>query len=194
MTCWSCHEKVQGPVCAGCGAIQPPSPDLDLFAMLGLPRRYHLGERELEKAWRQLSRKVHPDRFAGKRAVERRMSLQWTASINEARRVLKDPMKRATYLATGQAEPREAGGPQLDPEFMEKVFELQFEAKVDPDSVRAEVIALRAQVQEELEALFSRWEDEGGELTGAEDLISRLRYLGTAARLVDADGESAPSL
>lgn len=183
MTCWTCNESVQGPVCAGCGAIQPPRPDPDYFEVLGLPRRYHLGERDVEKAWRTLSRKVHPDRFAGRRAVERRMSLQWTATINEARRVLRDPMQRAHYLATGRAAPEEAGGPQLDPDFMETIFELQLEARVDPEGVREQVETLRAQVEGELDEVFSRWEEGEGPLDAAEDLLARLRYLGTAARL-----------
>ena len=107
MICWKCHESVGGPVCVGCGAIQPPNQALDPFAMLGLERRYHLEAKDVDIAWRALSRKVHPDRFAGRSAVERRMSLQWTASINEARRVVRDPRSRAHFLATGRAEPAE---------------------------------------------------------------------------------------
>ena len=79
----------------GCGAIQPPPTSVDFFGVLGLSRRFHLEEAELNAAWREVSRRVHPDRFAGKSAVERRMSLQWTALINEGRRVLRDRMSRA---------------------------------------------------------------------------------------------------
>ena len=63
------------------------------------------------------------------------MSLQWTASVNEARRVLMDPLRRAHFLATGRSEPAETGGPVMDPEFLEEVFELQMSLEDDPAGV-----------------------------------------------------------
>lgn len=178
--CWSCHEAVDGPVCVGCGAIQPLRPDTSLFDALGLPRQYSLDRKDVMRAWRAASRKVHPDRFAGRPAVQRRMSLQWTATVNEAKRVLTDDLLRAGYLATGRTQPREEGGPQLDPDFLEAVFDLQMEARSDPSGVRARAEALRAGLRARLDSLFSAWEAGEGALDAVETLLAQLRYIDKA--------------
>ena len=89
MICFHCNEAVKGPVCVGCSSLQPPPPALDPFALLGLPRRFHLDAAAVDEAYRAVAKRVHPDKFAARPAVERRMSLQWTATLNDARRVLK---------------------------------------------------------------------------------------------------------
>lgn len=188
MICWKCHEPVQGPVCVGCGAIQPPSPDVDYFRLLGLDRRYHLAAADIDGAWREISRKVHTDRFAGRPAVERRMSLQWTAVVNEARRVLKDGRMRARYLATGRATLDENRRLELDQEFLEEIFDLQMGAEDDPEGVRVKASAMRDDLEGQLDGHFRSWE-EGGESLDAdrvEDLLSRLKYVDNALSLVGA--------
>ncbi len=186
MICWKCHEPVGGPVCVGCGAVQPLRADRDLFAVLGLPRRFHLDLDAVDAAWRELSRRVHPDRFAGRPAVERRMALQWTARINEARRVLRDPAARALYLATGRERPGESNQGAVDPEFLEEIFELQAAAPADPEGVRARVEALRAAAWEELDGIFARWEAGEAPLDAeaVASLLARLRYTDHALALV----------
>lgn len=179
--CWSCREAVDGPVCVGCGAIQPLRPDTSLFDALGLPRQYSLDRADVMRAWRMASRKVHPDRFAGRPAVQRRMSLQWTATVNEAKRVLTDPLLRAGYLATGRTQPREEGGPALDPDFLEEVFELQMEAQADPEGVRARAAALGDRLRGELVDVFLAWEAGEGGLEAVETLLAQLRYVDKAA-------------
>jgi molecular chaperone HscB len=52
----------------------------------------------LERAYREIQARVHPDRFAQAGDAERRASLQWTTRVNEAYRVLKSPVQRAKYL------------------------------------------------------------------------------------------------
>ncbi|MCB9744088.1 MAG: hypothetical protein H6741_04740 [Alphaproteobacteria bacterium] len=177
MNCWNCNEPCEGRVCPGCGALQPPPPKPDLFAILGLARRYHLDRAEVDRAWRQASRETHPDRFAGQAAVMRRMSLQWTASLNEARRVLRDPVRRAWYLATGEPRPPERGGPTLSQDFLEQVFELRMELAEDPESVRGRIEALRASLDADLEGLFTAWEEGEGALDAIPERLSRLKYI-----------------
>jgi len=188
MACWKCHEAVKGPVCVGCGSIQPLSAEADLFTVLGLPRRFHIDEAAIEEAWRGLSRKVHPDRFASRSAVERRMSLQWTATVNEARRVLRDPVTRARFLATGKAAPDEADR-RIDPDFLEQIFELQTRVDEEPAAVAAEASALRAAALAALEELFTRWEaDPTVALSPAVGELSRMKYLDTLLASVAGTG------
>ncbi|MBN1336609.1 MAG: DnaJ domain-containing protein [Deltaproteobacteria bacterium] len=177
MICWRCRERVEGTVCAGCGAVQPPPRDPDLYAVLGLPRRFHLEPTEIETAWKARSRQVHPDRHVGATAVERRMALQWTATLNEARRVLGDPLRRAAYLATGRTAVGERGGPPPDPDFLDRVFEWRSRAEAGDPSVSGEAAALRAVLVDRLEGVFRAWEDGGGELSEVESILARIRFL-----------------
>ncbi len=48
---------------------------LDPFAVLGLPRAFDVDLRSAEKAHRELSRALHPDRYASAGASERREAL-----------------------------------------------------------------------------------------------------------------------
>jgi molecular chaperone HscB len=175
--CWKCREPVTGPVCSSCATIRPPPADADLFDVLGLPRLYFFERSALDQAFRQVSRKVHPDRYARKSAVERRMSLQWTALVNEARRILLDPISRARYLATGDTAPPEEGGPVLDPEFLEDIFDMQMAAAADPDGVRARAGQLRDALLAELDDTFARWEADDGDLLAVPERLARLKYL-----------------
>ncbi len=68
------------------------------FALFGLPERYALDSEALDRAYRELQSRVHPDRFAASGAAEQRVALQWATQANEAYRVLRDPLKRAIYL------------------------------------------------------------------------------------------------
>lgn len=157
-----------------CGLLQPPPPRPDHFDILGLHRRYSLTRKEIDSAWRGESRKTHPDKFAGKGALQKRMALQWTASLNDARRVLKDPMTRGWYLATGLDRPPERNAPKVGPEFLEQVFELSM---AEPDDRRAAGAVLAAELTAEIDALFAAWEAGEGTLDEVPERLSRMKYV-----------------
>ena len=101
MICWSCQKQAgAGPLCAACGALQPPDDAADLFAVLGLPARYAVDLAAGEAAYKDLSRQVHPDRYATADPRARRASLARTVQLNQAWRTIKDPVRRAEYLLT----------------------------------------------------------------------------------------------
>ncbi len=175
--CFACHEPVHAPVCVGCGALQPPPASPDPFVLLGLPRRYVLDAAALAAAYRALARQIHPDRFVARPAVERRMALHWTAALNEARRVLRDDRTRARYLATGQAAPRERGGPTLDPAFLAEIFEWRERDEGEPGVMSQLAAAARDTLLAEVNSLFSRWEAGQGSLELVDDRLARLTYV-----------------
>ena len=74
------------------------------FALFGLPERFGLDAAALDRAYRDVQMKVHPDRFAASGAAEQRVALQWATRANEAYRVLRDPLQRAIYLCTLRGE------------------------------------------------------------------------------------------
>ncbi len=67
----------------------------DPFDTLGVEPRFDLDLAALERRHRDLSRALHPDRYAGAPAAERRLALGRAIDANEALRVLKDPIRRA---------------------------------------------------------------------------------------------------
>lgn len=98
----------------------------DPFELLGLQARYDLSVAEVEARHRELSRALHPDRFQGRSASERRQALGKAIEVNEALRALKDPVKRAEALlrrrGVAVGETRE---PPADPEFLMSVMEVR---------------------------------------------------------------------
>jgi molecular chaperone HscB len=130
MDCWSCHEATGLPTCAHCGVIQPLPPGGDHFAVLGLEPRYDLARTVVEERQREQSRLVHPDRFATASATERRHSLLWATAVNDAAKVLRDPVRRAEYLLKrrGLDVGAEAEGRQpVEPAFLMEIMELREE-------------------------------------------------------------------
>lgn len=174
--CFSCHEPVHAPACVGCGALQPPPATPDPFVMFGLPHRYHVDLAAIDQKYRALARSTHPDRFTLRPAVERRMSLQWTAALNEARRVLKDDRLRARWLATGRAQPGEVG-PTMDPAFLAEIFEWRERDEEEPGAMRTLAAAARDTLLAAIDADFTAWEAGDGTLDRIEDHLSRLTYV-----------------
>ncbi|MBX3259153.1 MAG: Fe-S protein assembly co-chaperone HscB [Labilithrix sp.] len=131
---------------------------MDPFAMLGAPRRFDLDLSALEKTHRELSRALHPDKFAQAGASERRAALEKAASVNEAWRVLRDPIRRAEALfqAEGLAV-GETNEPKASPAFLMEVME-EREALADARAARdlAKVKALGAGVSARAKAVESR--------------------------------------
>jgi len=77
---------------------------MDPFATLGIARTFDVDLAAVEKVHRELSRALHPDRYVGASPSERRASLAKAVEINEAWRVLRDPIRR------GDGDSYPAGG------------------------------------------------------------------------------------
>ena len=108
----------------------------DYFAFLGLPRKLNIDPDEFERAFRALSRQVHPDYFHNAQPAERRASLERSSYLNDAYRTLKQPAARIGYLLElegfGAAGPGH-GASEVPPALLEEVFSLNEEL----DEVRA---------------------------------------------------------
>ncbi|MDH4094191.1 MAG: Fe-S protein assembly co-chaperone HscB [Betaproteobacteria bacterium] len=68
------------------------------FELFGLAPAFAVDAAALDRAYREIQSRVHPDRFAHAGDAERRASMQWTTRVNEAYRTLKSPVQRAKYL------------------------------------------------------------------------------------------------
>jgi molecular chaperone HscB len=111
----------------------------DPFATLGLGRAFDVDLAAIEKVHRELSRALHPDRYVGASASERRAALAKAIEVNEAFRVVRDPIRRADALlalvAPGGAVSGEESATKADPEFLMEMLE-QREALSDARQAR----------------------------------------------------------
>ena len=163
----------RSPLCELRGAPATAAPPRH-FEILGLQRAYSLQRKAIDAAWRARSRVTHPDRFAGESALQRRLALQWTASLNEARRVLRDPVARAWYLSTGESRQPEKNPPAVSPEFLEQIFELSM---ASPEDKKAGGAALDAAIGQEIAGYFAAWERGEADLSAVPECLARLKYV-----------------
>ena len=211
MKCWNCEKDTQGrPFCPACGKIAARPPGATHFDVFGLPRAYDVDVAALEKQYRELSLKLHPDRFAQAEARERRLSLEQTTALNEAAKTLKDPTKRAFYLLKlhGVDLEREDAGAQKEMplEFLEEVMELRealdgaMEAKdltgaqamaVDVTARRKEALAHALDGLEALRRAPAGSEEAAAALTKASHGLGRVRYFTRFLEQVEAFEEEA---
>lgn len=94
---------------------------MDPFATLGVERSFEVDLKAVEKTHRDLSRALHPDKYAGTGASERREALSRAVEVNEAWRIVRDPIRRAETLfelagiAVGETnEPKPSGAFLMD--------------------------------------------------------------------------------
>jgi molecular chaperone HscB len=79
----------------------------------------------LEQKFLQLSWKLHPDNFVNASDEERELSLKRSSELNDAYRVLRDPLARVEYLLEIEGQRKEGEKKQqAPPELLEEVFEL----------------------------------------------------------------------
>lgn len=80
-----------------------PAMSRDFYAVLGVSRE--ASAEDIKKAYRKLSKELHPDKHKGDKDREQKFK-----EINEAYETLSDPKKRQMYDQFGSAGPRGGGG------------------------------------------------------------------------------------
>jgi molecular chaperone HscB len=70
----------------------------DFFATLGIKRTFTVESAALERRFHLLQRDAHPDRFAAQHPDLVESALERSSDINEAYRILRDPMQRTKHL------------------------------------------------------------------------------------------------
>ncbi len=157
----------------------------DPFELLGVDPRFDLDLSALEKRHRDLSRTLHPDRYAGSPAAERRQALNKAIEVNEAWRTLRDPIRRAESLCARLNMPVDTSSyPPAAPAFLMEMMELR-EALSDAKSAGdlSAVEKLRESVETSETACLSDLQAAFGAVKPADSLpeglvkrIGELRY------------------
>jgi len=145
----------------------------------------------LEKAYRDIQSRVHPDRFASAGDAERRASLQWTTRVNEAYRTLMDPVQRAKHiLDLHGVDVAFETDTAMPVEFLTRQLELREsleEAITRKDAVLLDSMrkSLLAEKQSLVEQIGDRI-DATGDYAGAVGLVRKLMFVQRLEEQVDA--------
>ena len=157
----------------------------DFFELFGLPDSYDIDLPQLSSRYRKLQATVHPDKFASASDLERRLSVQNSALINEAYQTLRHPLSRAQYMLQlrGADLSTESSAP-MDPEFLMQQMRLREELErvrshAQPMTLLDEIAreidqALAVQISA-IKILFS--EKENPNIPKMTDLVRRMQFM-----------------
>lgn len=95
------------------------------FELLGLPVSFEVDSGLLNDNYRKIQKSIHPDNFSNASAMERRLSVQKAAQVNDAFHTLKTPLKRAIYLLSLSGIELNENDNSLAPEFLMQQIELR---------------------------------------------------------------------
>lgn len=179
--CWSCGaERGDAALCGTCGAIQPVSERLDFFGLLGLSRGMAVDKEALDRAFRETSKKLHPDRFPRDEPQQRRLALAHTERVNQAYRTLKEPFSRAEYLLSLHgAEVAGETDRTEDVELLMSMLERQqsVESARDEDELAPLESEARARAATLLAVASDYFDRQEGSLEGVRAALGEHRYI-----------------
>ena len=158
------------------------------FDLFGLSPIYSIEGEALERSYREIQSKVHPDRYAHAGDAERRASLQWTTRVNEAYRTLKDPVQRAKHLLELHGvDVAFETNTAMPPEFLTQQMELResLEAAKTPASLDEMRKRLR-QNKSELQKQIAEALDTRKDYAGAAGLVRKLQFLDRLDEEIDS--------
>ncbi|MCP5117210.1 MAG: Fe-S protein assembly co-chaperone HscB [bacterium] len=187
--CWQCgHQSEHSLFCRFCDSLQ--APESDYFRFLGIEPKLSIDPMAIQKRFYDLSRLLHPDRYTRRTATEQQYSLEATAILNDAYRVLRDPVSRAEYVLRQKGfEGTEPRSKNVAPEMLEEVFEMNMaleelrsgdqQARPQLEMARDKFVAIRKEMDYELERLFDEHDASKSREVLAElrTLLDRRKYV-----------------
>ena len=167
------------------------SPDFtrNHFELFDLPVAFAIDLERLDRDYREVQGRVHPDRFAAAPESERRLSMQWATQANEAYRTLREPLLRARYLlALKGYDTAEEDNTAMPADFLMEQMdwrEQAADARASKDvaalaDLRRTIDAQRARMHADLEKSLG----SGGNYEAACVLVRKLRFLDKLAEEV----------
>ena len=156
------------------------------YALFGLPERFAIDDAALDRAYRDLQSRVHPDRFAASGAAEQRVALQWATQANEAYRVLRDPLKRAIYLCGLKGHnPADENNTNMPKAFL--IEQLEWREALDEartnddraafDALNRELASTRDRLKTEVTAALDRDDDADDAAASASGLVRQWMFV-----------------
>ena len=162
------------------------------FELFGLAPTFRLDTAALERAYREIQSRVHPDRFAHAGDAERRASLQWTTRVNEAYRALKSPVQRASHiLALQGVDVAFETNTAMPRDFLVQQMELREALEEAKDAPALEALQGRLSAEKrEIEAKIGEAIDARRDYAVAAGLVRKLQFLEKLDAEIDAAYEA----
>ena len=201
--------------CPSCSRILTLGRHGDYFSFFGLPRRLQIDAPELERRFREMSRKFHPDFYYNAAPVERLASLERSSYLNDAYRALRDPIARVEHLlaveglTSPNAHPSTGSGQatfaKVPPSLLEEVFELNEEldaireareSGAAAERLRGRLDAARQPIEQkrdahvrQLEHLMAEWDAQSGRptLDRLRDVLLERNYINNLLATIDRE-------
>ena len=152
------------------------------FELLGLPVAYTVDPTRLERGYRDLQSRVHPDKFAAATDAERRVAMQWATRANEAYRTLRDPLNRARYLLQLKGfDTGEETNTSMPPDFL--MQQMEWRESVDESRAAGDAAGLsrlHAQIADDRREMLDqlgRAIDRESNYDAGCSLVRKLRFL-----------------
>ena len=153
---------------------------MDPFARLGVEPKFSVDLGELERVHLELSRALHPDRHAQGLPAERRRVLDEAVAVNEAWRIVRDPVRRAEALLALRGAALEGPEAKPPPAFLMAMMNRREELETAKAGGPSALERLAASVQGEFERTRERLGaalDRGDASFGpATRLLAELRF------------------
>jgi molecular chaperone HscB len=160
------------------------SPDFtrNHFELFDLPVAFAIDVERLDRDYREVQGRVHPDRFASAPEGERRLSMQWATQANEAYRTLREPLLRARYLlALKGYDTAEEDNTAMPADFLMEQMDWREQAA---DARAAKDVAALAELRRTIDARRAAMHGDlgkslgsGGNYEAACVLVRKLRFL-----------------
>nr|CUU97796.1 hypothetical transcript [Hymenolepis microstoma] len=187
--CWSCLKRINCKtfICE-CGKIQSVPPHVSYFELFGFLPKMDINLRALARQKRTLLQSFHPDKFIRSSAEEIRISKLTTSFINDAYKVLADPISRAEYILTLNGnECSSKDVPITDPLFLNEILEINEQVDELVDWIKQDTPSdkIQSRIDDIHQSITTQWDselDNISKFTGKEDWksaqesLARIRY------------------
>jgi molecular chaperone HscB len=162
------------------------------YELLGLEPAFALDPVQLDRAYRDIQSKIHPDRFAHAGDAERRASMQWTTRVNEAYRILKSPVQRAKYLLEmNGVDVAFETNTAMPADFLAEQMELREKLEQARDAQSLGLLKRELTAgKKDLEARIAGCIDGRRDYAGAKESVRKLMFLERFGEEIDAAYES----
>ena len=196
------RESEPGEFCSSCGRVLPVLSQESYYLVMGDENEFlKLDLADLEKRFFELSKKFHPDRFATKSALELQISHDRSSAVNNAYRILRDPVARAKYMVERELGSIEEKSSKVPVEMSDLFFEVHEsldlirESEGDPpehavaevQKAEEELVQKVKELEEQLQEKFLEY-DRGRERQTIEqikEILSQRSYIKSFLRQVD---------
>lgn len=167
--CLHCHADLTTPVvCTDCQTLFPLPAEVDYFTLLNLPQTYHLDQEKLDRHFLAVTRSVHPDFFGAASEQMRQLAVKLSAELNEAARVLGDPVLRASYMLEQASGPSASQHRQVPQDVLTQAMTFREELEEAGEDQTA-LAGICEQVTQERAAILEKIAAQADALGSADD-------------------------